>query len=222
MVDDEFAQYDAAYVLGALTPAERYRYEQHLAGCPRCRAAVDAFTPLPGLMSRVPREELFSEPVEPPAELLPGLLATAARRHRRTRRWLVTAGSAVTAAAAAAVLVVVLALGGGQPATVTHHTGRPMTAAAGAPIHGWVALKAEPWGTKVSLRCKYDGAEPYTAGYILMIHGRQGQVERISSWDAIPGATAVLSGTTALHRDDIRTVVVLTAAGGQPVLTLSV
>jgi putative zinc finger protein len=218
VVDDEFAQYDAAYVLGALTPAERYRYEQHLADCPHCRASVDAFTPLPGLLSRVPREELFSEPVEPPAELLPGLLATAARRHRRTRRWLVTAGSAVTAAAAAAVLVVVLALGGGQPAD---NPGRQMTAAAGAPIHGWVALTAEPWGTEVSLHCRYDGTERYAAGYILVVRGPRSQTERISSWDAVPGTTAVLSGTTAMHRADIRTVQVLTA-GGQPVLTLAV
>ena len=37
---DKFAQWDAAYVLGALSPAERREFEEHLASCPSCQAAV--------------------------------------------------------------------------------------------------------------------------------------------------------------------------------------
>ena len=41
-VPDEYVQWDAAYVLGALSPAERREYEEHLAGCPACQAAISA------------------------------------------------------------------------------------------------------------------------------------------------------------------------------------
>ena len=37
---DEFAEWDAAYVLGALSPSDRRAYERHLAECDACRAAV--------------------------------------------------------------------------------------------------------------------------------------------------------------------------------------
>lgn len=49
---EAFAEWDAAYVLGALSPDDRHAYEDHLAGCARCRTAVAELVPLPGLLSR--------------------------------------------------------------------------------------------------------------------------------------------------------------------------
>ncbi|MGA8115433.1 MAG: zf-HC2 domain-containing protein, partial [Actinocatenispora sp.] len=83
--DDAFRSYDAAYVLGALTPAERHEYEQHLVGCRRCREAVRSFAGLPGLMSRVRPEDFTTDEVQPPPDLLPSLLSAATRRRRRGR-----------------------------------------------------------------------------------------------------------------------------------------
>ena len=40
----------AAYVLGALDPSERGRFEAHLQVCETCRAEVTRFAPLPGLL----------------------------------------------------------------------------------------------------------------------------------------------------------------------------
>jgi hypothetical protein len=50
---DKFAQWDAAYMLGALSPADRREYEEHLAGCPTCQAAVSELAAIPGLLAQV-------------------------------------------------------------------------------------------------------------------------------------------------------------------------
>jgi hypothetical protein len=50
---DKFAQWDAAYVLGALSPADRREYEEHLASCPACQAAVSELAGMPGLLAQV-------------------------------------------------------------------------------------------------------------------------------------------------------------------------
>ncbi|HEY0120031.1 MAG TPA: zf-HC2 domain-containing protein [Cellulomonas sp.] len=54
---EAFADWDAAYVLGALSPDDRHAYEDHLAGCERCRAAVAELAPLPGLLARASRPD---------------------------------------------------------------------------------------------------------------------------------------------------------------------
>jgi Putative zinc-finger len=211
--DHEFRTFDAAYVLGALAPQERHAYEQHLAGCPRCRDAVRELAGLPGLLSRVRMEEFGSPAEDPPPDLLPGLLAAADRRRRRSR-WYVIAGGAV-AAAACLVLALLLAIGpgGGSP------RGEPMAQVVPAPVHATVSLRAQPWGTDVSLRCHYDESAAYKHGYALVVVDRSGRVEQISTWQALPGTTAVLTGTTSLLRDQISAVQVRTTSGA-PILTM--
>ena len=58
MSTDAFAEYDAAYVLGALSPEDRRDYEAHLATCDDCARAVGELAGMPGLLARVPREEV--------------------------------------------------------------------------------------------------------------------------------------------------------------------
>jgi len=53
VIPDKFAQWDAAYVLGALSPAERREYEEHLASCPACQSAVSELAAIPGLLAQV-------------------------------------------------------------------------------------------------------------------------------------------------------------------------
>ena len=54
---DRYGSWDAAYVLGALSPAERREFEEHLAGCPGCQAAVSELAGLPGLLAQVSPED---------------------------------------------------------------------------------------------------------------------------------------------------------------------
>lgn len=60
MTHDEFATWDAAYVLGALSPADRRAFEEHLRDCERCGAAVGELAGMPGLLGSVPRERALS------------------------------------------------------------------------------------------------------------------------------------------------------------------
>ena len=103
MSECPLAHSDAAYVLGSLSPTDRLEFERHLPGCERCRRSVTELAGLPGLLGRVPREQVEAPlPFEPlPETVLPALVA-AVRREQRRKAVLVTLG------AAAAVAVVAL------------------------------------------------------------------------------------------------------------------
>src|SRR4030095_16130436 len=53
LIPDKFAQWDAAYVLGALSPAERREFEEHMSSCAGCQAAVSELAALPGLLAQI-------------------------------------------------------------------------------------------------------------------------------------------------------------------------
>jgi hypothetical protein len=110
---DGYADWDAAYVLGALSTAERLEFEEHLAECAVCRAAVADLAGMPGLLAQLPAGEVLAmdhaggsggkswdesfRTMTPPASLMPAL---PSERPQDGRRWLVP-----VAAAAAALLI---------------------------------------------------------------------------------------------------------------------
>lgn len=51
---DPFTEWEAAYVLGALSADERAAFEEHLSQCGPCRRAVGELAGVPGLLSVVP------------------------------------------------------------------------------------------------------------------------------------------------------------------------
>jgi hypothetical protein len=126
---DQYAEWDAAYVLGALSPSDRRAYERHLAECDTCRSAVAELAGMPGLLSSLTSAHAEALVAEAPGSEAPGSelpegggpapsgvgpepapvvslasLAGAARTSRARRRTL--------AAVAASALVAVGALGG--------------------------------------------------------------------------------------------------------------
>lgn len=102
-----FVRDDGAYVLGALTPAERLDFERHLADCADCRRRVQELAGLTGLLARVSPQVLADragdDDVPPVPESLLASLLGDVRRDRRRRRWLV-AGLAAAAVVAGAVI----------------------------------------------------------------------------------------------------------------------
>ncbi|WP_026818543.1 anti-sigma factor family protein [Arthrobacter castelli] len=136
---DPFREWDAAYVLGSLTPADRAAYEAHLAECPRCSAAVADLAGLPGILAAVPHDEVLAlasneadgldeaggtadgvtarldaEGTAAGAERSANIRSLGARVRRRQNRWLLAAASAVVVAGAASAAITVAVTGGNQ------------------------------------------------------------------------------------------------------------
>ena len=151
---DRFREWDAAYVLGALSADDRRDFERHLQTCPVCAGAVAELAGLPGILSALPVAEALA--IDEATRTMPGdvaadhlrtaahqpglvqrLAGAALKRTRRTRiRW------AVGAAAAAAVI----ALGGGL---------------LGATLTGSPAVEAGPAAT--------TPAEPSASGTVTQV-----------------------------------------------------
>lgn len=216
---------DGAFVLGAMDPAERQRYEQHLAGCASCAGSVQMLTALPALLNRVKTAQPSRSvhPSRPPETLLPRLLA-ALRADRRAARRRV---QALLAAAACIALVVGAALALGLHATRQHPAARPQTVAmqtlTATPISAQVQILPRPWGTAVEMNCRYAGTSgPYAGGgwYELVAADRAGHTRQLASWTAVPGQTAHVTGTTSWHGADLAWLEVRDATS-TPVLRLT-
>jgi len=224
-----YADWDGAYVLGALSPADRLEFERHLRSCDDCAAAVRDLAGLPGLLGRVD-ESAVAEPA--PDDVLPPLPDTLLPRLRReirsrTRRRLVGTGMIAASAAAAVVLAFPVVDGlRGSPTPSTPSVAaaaRPMTVLRGGPMRASLALESVAWGTRLHLRCTYaPTAYPgRRAGtYTLLLHTTGGAVERVGTWRPVAGQAMRLSAATAVSRRQIASVEVRTAQG-QPVLRLN-
>ncbi len=122
---------DAAYVLGALSAADRRAYEEHLRDCAVCQASVRSLAGLPGLLALTSEDAVTDAQPPVPPSLRTGLLRRV-QRARRRRTWL--AGGLAAAAAAVVVLVVVWALARPDAApTAGAGTGTAATAPTTAP-----------------------------------------------------------------------------------------
>ncbi|MFD6701130.1 MULTISPECIES: zf-HC2 domain-containing protein [unclassified Microbacterium] len=207
MSADPFAMWDAAYVMGALSAADRARYEAHLAGCAECREAVADLVPAVGLLSRVHADDAARIGVEHADAAGPKLLSIA-RARRRSRRRALWTGVGIAAALAVAVPVTIAALAP-RPAVEVALEG-----ATTVPVSATVSLTPVAWGTKIDMACLYAADAP-DAGwtYVLTVVGRDGTTTDLSTWKAEPGRTATLSAGTAAALKDIRSVEIRTAAG---------
>jgi hypothetical protein len=214
---DPFRQHDAAYVLGSLSPEDRASFEDHLTDCAHCSRSVRELAGMPGLLAHVDIDA-FSAPAPPqlPDTLLPRLLAEV----RRTRRRRTSIGVAVAAAAAAVVAGITVAVP--QIMDRPSQSGVAMTQVAANPLHARLTMDDVAWGTKLTLTCTYDAAvyAGSTPSYTLLVHTRDGRVEQVATWRAVPGKVTVLDAATAARSTDIASVEVRTTSG-QPVLRLA-
>ncbi|MCT2086472.1 zf-HC2 domain-containing protein [Microbacterium enclense] len=224
---ERFATWDGAYVLGALSAADRGEYERHLDGCELCRAAVAELAPTAGLLSRLSADRAAAidetdpspraAPVAPHPVLRERLVATARRRRRRV--------VAAWVGAAAAVLLIIAVPG------VVALTGAPtdgggivyaLDDVAGAPLEASVKLTPVEWGTRIDLVCEYTGevldAPPGGWPYALAVTDDRGATTMLSTWRAGPGSTTELSAGTDVSASRIDSIEIRTVDGDRVVM----
>ncbi|WP_217180335.1 zf-HC2 domain-containing protein [Streptomyces sp. AC495_CC817] len=200
---ERFADWDAAYLLGSLSAADRSAYEAHLAHCARCRAAIGEVAPTLGLLARVAPERAVSllstaDDEAPEPEHRARVLSLAAERARRRRRaWIIGAAAAVVVAVAVPLSMALL-----RPAPETF----ALEQVVDAPLTATVSLSDVAWGTRIDMTCAYGRAEDAPADgwpYALVVVADDGTESVLSTWRARPDTTAQLSAGTDLPTTEI-------------------
>ena len=226
-IPDKFAQWDAAYVLGALSPAERREFEEHIATCPSCRAAVSELAALPGLLAQLSpadaailamADDESPEAIEapasnaaqtsviedgPPSSLLPRMIKTARTRQRR-----------IVAAVAGIAATVILLIGGVAVGTglLPLRPESPQRVAFSPVVPSAMIAVADVIpgqdGTEIKVECQYGEVNEPTPGaghetYSIFVVDRSGKASEIKEWPATPNKLMRPSGTTPLRASEI-------------------
>jgi hypothetical protein len=224
---DRFRDWDAAYILGALSTDDRRAFERHLATCPECSASLAELAGLPGILSKLSSEDAVAV-LAPPEEFAvddhlrdqdhaPGLvqrLAVAAQRRKRRIR---------LGMLAAAVAVVALFTVGG----IAIVSSQVPTAAvvAMAPVHqkaitASLQVTKKGWGTSFSWSCSYhDGNWTGTpVSYDLVVVTKSGRESTVATWSTAGEHASGLAASTAIPTADIRSVEIRLTGTTTPLL----
>ncbi len=203
---------DGAYVLGALSPAERAAYERHLATCSFCREAVADISALPDLLSRLDAKE-FAKLLDPtltadhPGASLRDMAAPAAGRGKRRK----TLGVRMLSSVAVAILVGLVGIGvlawtrDTSPGSSPSGPAVAMTRVdSSSRVTATLRLTSTAGGTKADLTCTYSAEATEASTFRLVAYGHNDEEEQIGSWDAAPGAVFPMQGFTHFGRGAIK------------------
>ena len=224
---DRYRDWDASYVLGALSPSERREFEEHLATCGDCRDAVSELAGMPGLLAQVSPEEaaeLGSAAAAIPAGIDPTmpetLRAPVVSRPARRRR---VNPAMLGLAAAFALLVGLLGVAAvrGSLVTPTPPEGGSFrvafTRVGPSEMVGVADVVPVAGGTELNVECLYgedDPERPLTRPqYEIVVLDRQGRPTPVRSWPVSPNHLMTPSGKSSLPVSKIGSLEIRTAAG---------
>lgn len=222
--DDDLAEWDAAYVLGALSLEDRRTYESYLAANPARAAELTEFAGMPGILNALSRDEAVAltdlagvPPTQNQPDNVASLAHAAAKRQQRTRRtWL-----AATVASAAAFLIA----GGIVGATVFPQSAAPpqtvaMQAMQPTPRGGLtaeLAVTEKKWGTELNWACQYTKDwSRNVASYDIVVTKHDGVQQTVGSWKPAGDEATGLSAATSIPTSQIRTVDIRVSGTDEP------
>jgi hypothetical protein len=211
--DDDLAEWDAAYILGALSLEDRRAYESYLAANPPRAAELTELAGLPGILNALSREEAVAltdlagtTPVERGDEVA-SLAQAAAKRQRRSRRTMFTAA----VASAAALLIA----GGVVGATVFSRPTPPVETVAMQPMQptprggltAQLAVTEKKWGTELNWACEYTKDwSRNVKSYDIVVTTHDETKYVVGSWKPAGDEATGLSAATSIPKEQIRSV----------------
>ena len=240
---DAYAEWDAAYVLGALSADERREFEDHLSACPACQASVADFAGLPGLLGRVPAGEVLAmdlDASDEPAPAMPDLPVPAVPPARLAGRFRGRRGWGVPLAVAASALAIGAAGGyavsaATQPASPPGVSGHPgsarlaFSAVQPSNMTAVVDVVRTAASTQFRVECQYaadpaqansgaGGRDYSSVAYAIWVVDRAGHASELTAWTARPGIVMHPSGATALPYSALSAVEIRQVDDGQTVM----
>ncbi len=221
---DRFRDWDAAYVLGALSTEDRRAFERHLATCPECSGEIAALAGLPGILGKLPVDEavaLLDSPTIDDSHLrdsahTPGLvqrLAAAATRRRRRARFGMLAG--------AVAIVALLAVGG---VAYTANQAPTVATVAMSPLHQHVITASmqvtkKGWGTRFDWSCNYgDSWQGAPESYDLVVTEKSGVQMTVATWSTAGPHASGLTASSSIVTADIQKVEIRLSGSQTPLL----
>jgi anti-sigma factor RsiW len=228
----EYATWDAAYVLGSLSPADRREFEAHLSVCPLCTQAVAELSGMPALLSKLDsatvaaiEADQTAEPPQMAPNLLPSLLSTVRRRRHRTRLMTWSSAAAAAVLLAIGVFVGVAGVSSHSPTSAPPQasvSALPMVQIGTKELASTVSFSSQDWGTFIDLRCVC--LAPVYAHHdrlAMVVVTRDGSHTQLATWVADPGHTATPAGSISTPVDQIAAVQVVSADNGKVLLERS-
>ena len=191
----QFHQWSAAYVLGALDTQERLSYEAHLSSCDNCQSEIRSFSAIPGLLNKAGTDGLIEAPPGVAASMVEKIQSEWWQLSRSRNRWRWIASGAA---------VVILALGFAVM-TAPSDTGVQLVVQSDSVATGSVSLDARPWGTAVVLDLK---ELPPNNTYVAWAIDGSGERQQVAVWGPTPNSSAQVSGASSFATVDLERIVV--------------
>ena len=218
-MSDPYRDWDAAYVLGALSAKDRRAYEEHLRTCAECSAEVASLAGVPRTLAALPDDRALATITAAPPNLLPGLVRSVQRdeRRRRVRLGVLMTGVALVAAAIGAVIAIPLTREEPQGDYVV------LAQTVSSKLSADARLVPGRWGTTIEISCRYDDlATPSerARGYELYVTDTSGKAQLIASWTSSPGTTVKPAATTKLQRSEIKALDIRSSETGRVLLAV--
>jgi len=233
--EDIYSDWDAAYVLGALSHEERSDYEAHLAQCPACSSALALLAGIPGFLGKIDSQtaiglmngsltDSIADSID--ESLFMQKLARRAAQERHKTRIRQTIGL---------VAAVVISVGIGLTTGILVHTTRGVTSSPANSIGtSWHLTNLQPqimsadlhiisktWGTHFDWNCTYSktaAAWGPSVRYNFVLTDNTGKKSTLATWSPSGGVAKGLSATTALSESQIKMLEVTITGSANPII----
>jgi hypothetical protein len=233
--DDPFKDWDAAYVLGALSHEERREFENHLTHCDECTSAVSLFAGLPGFLGKIDSKTAVAlldgattDPLHDSGDesLFLQKLAKRAEQERRKGKLRQTIGIVAAAIIAISVGVTTGVLvhssnNVGTSGAIAISTAMRITNLQPQVMTASLRITSKAWGSRFDWNCSYSAAPRYgqsSTSYDLAVIDTFGKRSVIATWSSSGSKAVGLAATTALAQSQIKSVEITLAGTSNPLV----